>query len=272
MSISEDSAPTVRSAEGVELHMPIAGPTLRMAAYAIDAFLVWCALFLVLLLLFLLAPTFAAWARALLPTVRPGDIQSHPQTWFLPFLIVFVVLGYFGELLYFLFWETVTGGSSPGKLALGLRVVKLDGLRIDLPASCIRNLIRAADVLPSSYVTGLTSMLISSHGQRLGDLAAGTIVVRLDASERATHVSLPPDVAPLSLSRQQLEKLGSRERALVRGTLRRAQGMHGARRAALLRASVQALCSSLELDAALAGDPELLLHRLWLTIQRVEQR
>jgi hypothetical protein len=153
-----------------------------------------------------------------------------------------------------------------------LRVVRLDGLKVDMQASLIRNLMRAADMLPSSYVVGLTSMLISSHGQRLGDLAAGTFVVRLDAPERAVHLSMPPDLAPLALSRQQLEKLGSRERALVRGTLRRAQGMQGERREALLRTAAQALCSSLELEPSLAEDPELLLRRLWLTIERAGDR
>jgi uncharacterized RDD family membrane protein YckC len=262
----------VRSAEGVELHMPIAGPSPRMLAYAIDACLVWFVLFVVLLAAFVLVPALATWARDLLPDLRPEDVQNHPQTWFLPFLIVVVILGYFGELLYFMFWETVTGGSSPGKRLVGLRVVKLDGLRVDLRASWIRNLMRAADVLPSSYVVGLTSMLISSHGQRLGDLAAGTLVVRLDEPERAVHLSMPPDLAPLALSRQQLGKLGARERQLVRGTLRRAQGMQGERRALLLRTAAQALCRSLELEPELAADPELLLRRLWLTLQRAAER
>jgi uncharacterized RDD family membrane protein YckC len=262
----------VRSAEGVELHMPIAGPSPRMLAYAIDAIFVWCGLALTLLVAFVLVPALAAWARDLLPAVRAEDVQRNPQTWFLPFLILFVLLGYFGELLYFVFWEGISGGSSPGKRLVGLRVVRLDGLKVDMQASLIRNLMRAADMLPSSYVVGLTSMLISSHGQRLGDLAAGTFVVRLDAPERAVHLSMPPDLAPLALSRQQLEKLGSRERALVRGTLRRAQGMQGERREALLRTAAQALCSSLELEPSLAEDPELLLRRLWLTIERAGDR
>jgi uncharacterized RDD family membrane protein YckC len=252
--------------------MPIAGPAPRMAAYAIDAFLVWCGLIVFLVVALLLAPALASWARDLLPALRPEDVANHPDTWFRPFMVVLVILGYFGELVYFMFWETITGGSSPGKRLVGLRVVKLDGLRVDLRASWIRNLMRAADILPSSYVVGLTSMLIARHGQRLGDLAAGTLVVRLDAPERALHLSMPPDLAPLALSRQQMSKLGARERALVRGTLRRAQGMQGERRAALLRTSAQALCSSLELDPSLAGDAEQLLRRLWLTLQRSDER
>ncbi len=248
--------------------MPAAGPAPRMLAYAIDTCLLWTGLTLFFVLVLLLVPALGTWARDLLPDWRRQDLQQNPEAALLPFLIVFVIVSYFGELLYFMFWETITGGSSPGKRLVGLRVVRLDGLKVDLRASWIRNLVRAADILPSSYVVGLTSMLISSRGQRLGDLVAGTLVVRLDVPERALQLSLPADLLPLALSREQLQKLGDRERALVRGALRRADSVQAERADALLRTAASALCSSLDLDPSLAADPKLLLRRLWLTIQQ----
>jgi uncharacterized RDD family membrane protein YckC len=268
VSIPDNSSPTVRSAEGVELHMPLAGPAPRMLAYGIDWFVLWFGLFALFLLLLLVVPALTGWLRDQLPTFDAQYIQKNPRTWLLPFMIFFVIVGYFGELLYFLFWETVSGGSSPGKWLVGLRVVRLDGLRIGMRASCIRNLMRAADVLPSSYVVGLTSMLISLRSQRLGDLAAGTLVVRLDKPERAVALSIPPDLSPLPLSREQLQRLGDRERTLVRNSLRRAGTLQGERRLALLATAASALSRSLQLEPEASQDPELFLRRLWLAMQQ----
>lgn len=252
--------------------MPLAGPAPRMLAYGLDACVLWLGLGAVFVLVLLVVPSLASWLRELLPRFDAQNVQKNPQTWLLPFMIFFVIVGYFGELLYFLFWETVTRGSSPGKWLVGLRVVRLDGLTIGLRASCIRNLMRAADVLPSSYVVGLTSILISERRQRLGDVAAGTLVVRLDKPERAESLNLPSDLTPLPLSREQLAKLGERELTLVRSSLRRAGSLSGPRREAVLQTAASALIGSLQLDPALRSDPELLLRRLWLSMQQGRPR
>ena len=84
------------------------------------------------------------------------------------------------ELFYFVVFETLWRGRSPGKRLLGLGVVSEDGLPVSFGASLVRNLLRSADILPSSYTTGLVTMLVSKRTQRLGDIAAGTVVVRFD--------------------------------------------------------------------------------------------
>ena len=248
--------------------MPSAGPAPRMLAYAIDALLMWICLLIFMLTMFLLVPTFAGWLRDLMPDFAVDSTALDPMRVLLPMLLFVMLLSYFGELLYFVFWELVSGGSSPGKRLVGLRVVRLDGLRVDARASWIRNLVRAVDVLPSTYVVGLTTMLISPRGQRLGDLAAGTLVVRLDRPERATELFIRPGLTPLSLSREQMQKLGGRERALVRGTLRRAREGAIDHRDLLLDNAAQALCSRLGLDPTLVDPPEIFLQRLWLAMQR----
>ena len=87
--------------------------------------------------------------------------------------VVFAVL--FG---YFIIFEALWNGQTPGKKLLGLRVVRDGGYPIDAGASLIRNLIRVGEQLIGYYILAAISALLSSENKRLGDLAAGTVVVR----------------------------------------------------------------------------------------------
>jgi uncharacterized RDD family membrane protein YckC len=75
--------------------------------------------------------------------------------------------------------EVVSGGRTPGKVALGLRVLTLQGRRPDLPALVARNLVRLVDLVPGTYAVGGWLVAAGSRSQRLGDLVAGTVVVRV---------------------------------------------------------------------------------------------
>ncbi len=75
-------------------------------------------------------------------------------------------------------FEVLASGRTPGKRVNGLRVVRTGGQPVDLLTSMIRNLLRIVDFLPFSYLVGIVSILVTSRNQRLGDLAAGTLVVR----------------------------------------------------------------------------------------------
>jgi uncharacterized RDD family membrane protein YckC len=94
------------------------------------------------------------------------NLQGAPA--FLAFLIGF---GYFIVL-------EATLGATLGKLIMGLRVLKLDGSPIGWGPSVIRNLMRIVDFLPFAYIAGIVAVLVSKKKQRLGDMAAGTAVVR----------------------------------------------------------------------------------------------
>jgi uncharacterized RDD family membrane protein YckC len=85
---------------------------------------------------------------------------------------------------YFLLLEWLRRGSTPGKAALRLRVVSSAGEPLGLQAAAVRNLLRIVDFLPFAYVLGGLCALVSTEGRRLGDLAAGTVVVRVE-DERA---------------------------------------------------------------------------------------
>lgn len=93
------------------------------------------------------------------------------------------------EWLYPVAFELSGWQATPGKRALGLRVVMDSGLPVTAAASLTRNLLRAADFMPLAYAAGMLTMLFRHDFKRLGDIAAGTLVV---------HVALPPAAQALA--------------------------------------------------------------------------
>jgi uncharacterized RDD family membrane protein YckC len=81
-------------------------------------------------------------------------------------------------LLYDVGFETLRGGRTPGKSISGLRVVRSSGRRVDITASMIRNVLRLIDGMTLSYLPTIVSIAVTARNQRLGDLAADTIVIR----------------------------------------------------------------------------------------------
>ena len=116
-------------------------------------------------------------------------------------------LGALGSIIVFvLFWgyyivcEVTTNGQSFGKRALGLRVIKDGGYPIGFADSAVRNLVRVVDFLPFFYGAGLLAMLITKDWQRLGDLAAGTLVVKTARTDlKLTRVDSKVAEAPAIL-------------------------------------------------------------------------
>jgi len=79
---------------------------------------------------------------------------------------------------YYVFFEGLGKGSTPGKKRMGIRVIRQDGLPIGLREAALRNFVRAADMLPPpSYILGGLVMHFDAQGRRLGDMVAGTYVV-----------------------------------------------------------------------------------------------
>jgi uncharacterized RDD family membrane protein YckC len=78
---------------------------------------------------------------------------------------------------YYIFFEILWNGQTPGKRWVGLRVIRMDGTPITASEAVIRNLVRIIDLLPSGYGVGVVTMFISANSRRVGDLAAGTLVV-----------------------------------------------------------------------------------------------
>jgi uncharacterized RDD family membrane protein YckC len=145
----------IRTPEGIVFSQLLAGPVPRFLAWLIDFF---CLLFLVIVVNLVMLP-FAL--------VSPDLMQA------LSLLTFFVLsLGY-GMVL-----EWSWRGQTIGKRFLRLRVVDAQGLRLHASQIVIRNLLRVVDMLPLLYLTGGLTCLCTRRAQRLGDIAANTVVIR----------------------------------------------------------------------------------------------
>lgn len=100
--------------------------------------------------------------------------------WFYGGLLIAVFLTAWG---YFVIGEVFGNGRTLGKRWMGLRVVRDDGSRVRFGDSVIRNLLRIADILPGNYTVGMISILVNRQHKRLGDMAAGTVVIREEKGE-----------------------------------------------------------------------------------------
>jgi uncharacterized RDD family membrane protein YckC len=169
-----DTTRRVSTPEGIELTLNLAGPVPRALAWAVD---------LLLRALVVLAVIMVAGYLG-----RAG--------WGLALLVAFVV-----EWLAPAWFEALWHGQTPGKRALGIAVVHDDGTPVRWGPALTRNLLRAVDFLPFFYGFGLVTMLANRDFKRLGDLAAGTVVVY--APGRAPLRALPeapPQAPPVPLS------------------------------------------------------------------------
>jgi uncharacterized RDD family membrane protein YckC len=132
-------------------------------------------------------------------------------------------LAVLGLLAFLLFWgyyigfELLWNGQTPGKRWIGLRVIRVDGTPITASESIIRNLVRIIDLLPFAYGIGVVAMFINANSRRLGDITAGTIVVYDRRSAglkegssaafegRVLEGDLPPGIAVEKLTQPDLE-------------------------------------------------------------------
>jgi uncharacterized RDD family membrane protein YckC len=240
-----DSGPhqVVHSPEQVALHFPVAGPTSRMLAYAVDLIVI-LVIELSVFALFLAGSSFAAWLSELLSNALPGPSESQEQVLgaLATLMMILLMIQVSFEMVYFVVLEIATGGRSIGKRLLGLRVVRDGGLPIGLRESLVRNLLRIADSLPANYLIGLVAMVVSPEGKRLGDAAAGTVVIRLDRPAAAAPIAeLEGDTGAFRFDRGQIARLGADGRALARQTLRRVETLPPEEAEPLLERAVEAL-------------------------------
>lgn len=108
---------------------------------------------------------------------------------------VFTVLGFVLFAGYDIVFEVFAGGRTPGKRMNGLRVLQDDGRPVGFFTSAVRNVLRLVDFMPSAYLVGMVAILATRRNQRIGDIAAGTLVVR---DRRAVPKALPQ--APVQTS------------------------------------------------------------------------
>jgi uncharacterized RDD family membrane protein YckC len=183
-----DTLQNIELAEGVQIQLRVAGPGPRMLAWLLDFVysLLWLAA---------IGIAVAAFASLFGASVGKGvmSLGAFVVNWF-----------------YFVIYE-VRRGSSPGKKAFGLRVVRSNGTPVTLGPSLLRNLLRFVDFLPFGYLFGITTCLFNRYFQRIGDLIADTVVVydKTDVPTRVPQLRQPvvPSPPPAVLSREEQQAL-----------------------------------------------------------------
>ncbi|MGE3706551.1 MAG: RDD family protein [Vicinamibacterales bacterium] len=167
--------------------------------------------------------------------LRPADAMSRSLAWLIDTVVrgliwiaclqaaalagglgigLVLVLGFALEWLVPVVFEVLWAGQTPGKKALGLAVLHADGTPVGWQASFIRNAMRFVDFLPLGYAAGFVTTLLAPDGQRLGDLAAGTLVVHVSPPERVTAMpgvgAEPPPVPLLDEERRAIVEYARR--------------------------------------------------------------
>jgi len=189
-----DTTRRVATPEGIELTLHLAGPVPRALAWAID-------------LLIRIGIVVVIW----IPAAQLGRAGWG----------VILLASFFVEWLLPAWFEAAWRGQTPGKRMMGIMVLNDDGTPVRWPAALTRNLLRAADFLPVLYGLGLIAMLMNRDFKRLGDLAAGTVVVyQVERRAMAKKIPEAPAVVPpiaLQLPEQRaLLELAERSETLTR--------------------------------------------------------
>lgn len=223
---SQDEFLQIDTPENVVFGYEVAGIGSRFLAALVDHAVIIVIQLLIYLIVFL---------AALSNVTNPSQISSL-SGWIIGglALISFVVL--WG---YYILFEALWNGQTPGKRLMKLRVIRVDGTPITLVEALIRNLVRLIDFIPVTYGIGIVVMFVNSQSRRLGDLAAGTLVV-FDRSE-ITLESLgahPPVVRPAQplavepATEFPVERLTERDASMIEDYLRRRRELAGRARLA----------------------------------------
>lgn len=229
--------------ELVAIELPLAGIGSRFIAILID-YLIWSA---ALFLLFVLA-------IVIIPALHVFDSVS--ANWAIGIFYLVLFLLHWG---YFTLFEAFGNGRTPGKRAAGIRVIHQSGRGISFVESLGRNLVRAIDSLPAFYAAGVLTMFLTKRHQRLGDLVAGTLVVRdreTDAPQwagtatrtitgpaLASDSPIPPPHLRVVLPATALARLDVPDLEVLEGFFARRLDMDLATRAALAERIAAALCA-----------------------------
>ncbi len=236
----------IETPEQTSIEFPLAGIGSRFLALAID---------LLLRFAFILVLVGIGGILGLI-----GMIKAAGTQWVVAALIVAY---FFMDVGYFAFFESVWNGQTPGKRWTHLRVIKDSGRPIGVPDAILRNLMRTVDYLPSLYAAGVVSILISRQNKRLGDLVAGTVVVRENplqglASVWESSSSVPATAIghfpPLSVEELQLIETFLERRGSLDSDVRRAMARQIADRIAESRSiPAESRADSEKFLEALAG-------------------
>lgn len=249
-----DDGYNLRTPEQIDLAYDLAGLGSRFLALLIDVVIQGVLTMAIVFAFGLGSALFARLAREWL-----GSTTTLATMIALSAMILLMFLVTWG---YYVVFELVWNGQTPGKRVAGIRVLTMRGEPVTLVHTLVRNLLRIVDFLPTSYMIGAVCILMTRRSQRLGDLAAGTVVVR--ERREAVPRALPPLDPALALPPLLATAFTREDVSLARDYLIRVDTLAPARRQQLgdqiarrLRARLaehgQAAPSDLTDDHLLAG-------------------
>jgi uncharacterized RDD family membrane protein YckC len=236
--------------EQIALEFPLAGVGSRFLALAFDTVLQAGAI--AVLAVCALA---ARWLAGL--TVSTSGLG----TWAIAALLAGAFLIYSG---YFAIFESIWAGQTPGKRLVGLRVIEESGRPLTVYGAIIRNLVRIVDQAPAVYAVAILSVLLTRRQQRLGDLAAGTVVVH----ERIVAPPLTAAPAPHAAVRG-AHRLTPAEVIVIEEFLRRREALDSWVRRQSAERIARRMAARLEITAI--DDDEALLEQLAAEYRAVER-
>lgn len=216
-----DDRLSITTPEGVTVELVLAGAGSRGLAQLVDwivQLILWIAAFAVIA------------AASDVDDVDPFSPTNSDEVFVAIALFSLVIFGI--TFLYDVLFETLGSGRTPGKRVMGLRVVRVGGGPVGFLSSSIRNLVRIVDALPGVYLVGLITIVATSKNQRLGDLAAGTLVVRerTEARDLSTAAWAPATASPPAVD---VSTVTAEDLATVRKFLERRDSLGQAARASL---------------------------------------
>ena len=224
--IETEESLIIETPERVQLEFALASIGNRFLAVAIDHFIQYMSIFLI------------AWFFLAIAGYTSSDLADTPEkllvempkwTIALMILVLFLIFA-----AYFIFFEWLWSGQTPGKRMMKLRVIRDDGRPVTLWEAIARNLLRICDAVPGFilpvYSIGLIVIFLSSRDQRVGDIFAGTVVIRERLDEAPTfRETFSSTVRDVAFSRVQaktaieanVSQLSEREIEVVETFLRR---------------------------------------------------
>jgi uncharacterized RDD family membrane protein YckC len=216
-AITSDDILVIETPERVPLHFALASIGNRFIACAIDHTIQIVAMIIIAIFFVIIADAASLGSR----------LMNAPK-WVIAVLVVIQFVIFQG---YFAVFEWIWRGQTPGKRWLKLRVIREDGRPISFFEAMVRNLLRVVDFLvPPFYSVGLISVFATERDQRVGDLVAGTVVVREREAEApafaevfaspVSDAALRRSFAPVPFTAD-LEKLTEQEITVVESFLRR---------------------------------------------------
>jgi len=236
---------TIETPEQTALEFPLAGIGSRFLALAADTLLQLAAIWVLVMIMAIFA-------------ISLGSLFSGRAGLWTFAVFVFVVFTI--QFGYFAFFEALWNGQTPGKRWTHLRVIKDSGRPITAYDAILRNLIRIVDALPTMYATGVITMLISRENKRVGDYAAGTVVVHEKPLQGVNQVWQQAEAPSQPVAVASFPRLTVEELQLVETFLARRNNLEPQVRWAMARQIADRLGQQWEVPSETRPDAEKFLE------------